>query len=62
MTIESQIPSRSKKMGRIITARDWNTRVRKKDMIAEMMPLLSAVKKPDPHIAMPENRKENEKI
>ena len=62
ITIEYQMPSRSKKMGSIITASDWNTRVRKKDIIAEIMPLLRAVKNPDPQIAIPEKRKEKEKI
>ena len=60
--IESHIPFSPTSTGRIKIDADWNTRVRKKDMIAEMMPLLSAVKKPDPHIAIPEKRNENEKI
>ena len=46
----------------MITANVWNTRVRIKDIIAETMPLLSAVKKPEPQIAIPENKKENEKM
>ena len=46
--------------GKTKTAIVWNKRVRKKEMIAEMGPLLRAVKKEEPKMATPENKKEKE--
>lgn len=43
-------------------AATWNTKVRRKEIAAETPPLLNAVKKDDPKIGYPENRKEKEKI
>ena len=51
-TTESQIPSRPISLGNKITAAIWKTMVRKKDIIAEIRPLFSAVKKDDPKIAI----------
>ena len=42
-----QMPSTSKKMGRISTEADWNTSVRRKEMAADTPPLFRAVKKPE---------------
>ena len=41
----SQMPSTSRKIGRIRTLAHWNTKVRRKEMAAEASPLFSAVKK-----------------
>lgn len=59
--IANQIPSISKKMGRINTQEVWNTSVRKKDMAAEIAPLLSAVKKEEAKMLKPARIKEKEK-
>ena len=61
-TNESHTPSIPIIKGKKMTADVWNTRVLKKDMIAEINPLLSAVKKDEPKIAIPVNKKEKEKI
>ncbi len=58
--MEIQIPSTSNTSGRSITAAIWNTSVLKNDISAETSPLLSAVKKDEPNIAIPENRNEND--
>ena len=61
-TMEIQIPSIPQISGKISTAAAWNTRVRRKEMRAEIRPLFSAVKKPEPNMAKPAKRKEKEKI
>ena len=61
-TMDAQIPSRSKNMGIIKTAATWNKRVRRKEITAEVSPSFNAVKNPDPKIAKPAKRKENEKM
>ena len=43
--------------GNRITARSWNTRVRRKEMIAETSPLFRAVKNPEEKILSPARRK-----
>jgi hypothetical protein len=61
ITIESQIPSTLLKIiGRKITPATWKTRVRIKEIIADMVPLFKAVKKDEPKIANPENKNENQ--
>ena len=40
----------------------WNTKVRRKEMMAEVTPSLRAVKKPDPKMAKPMNRKDKAKM
>ena len=61
-TIEAQIPSVSQKIGKMSTARISKTNVRKKEIVAEVMPSLSAVKNEEPKMAKPEKRNEQEKI
>lgn len=51
--IASQIPSRPKMSGSSNTEAIWNTRVRKKDIAAEIPPLFSAVKNADANIFNP---------
>ena len=61
-TVESQMPSRPQSNGRISTARHWNTSVRRKEIRAEVNPSFRAVKKEEPKMAIPENRKEKENM
>ena len=58
--MENQTPSMSKKTGRISTAATWKTRVRRKEMAAEIPPLPRAVKKLDPKMPKPAKRKDAE--
>ena len=58
--IAHQMPSRSKKMGSIRTESTWNTSVRRKEIAADMPPLLRAVKNADVKMLMPANRNEKE--
>lgn len=60
--MESQIPSTPQKRGRIKTAAIWNTRVLKNAIDADISPLFKAVKKDEPKIANPENKKQKEKM
>jgi hypothetical protein len=48
---EIQIPSKPQIMGRNKTAATWKTKVRKKDINAEVNPSLSAVKKEEKKMA-----------
>lgn len=57
-TIEAQIPSTFQNIGKIKTADIWNINVLIKDIVAEISPLFSAVKKDEPKIANPANKKE----
>ena len=52
----NQIPFMPRIIGRISTAATWNTRVRRKEIAADIPPLLSAVKKDEPKILKPLNR------
>ena len=61
MTNDSHTPSISITKGKSNTAEVWNTRVLKKDIIAEIRPLFNAVKNDEPKIAIPQNKNENEK-
>ena len=58
ITAEIQIPFTPINSGRIITAEVLNTKVLKKEMTAEMTPLLKAVKKADPKIFIPVRMKQ----
>ena len=58
--MDTQTPSRSQKIGRIKTQAVWNTRVRRKEMTAEINPLFRAVKKDEPKMLKPQNRKDTE--
>lgn len=58
--IASQIPSRPKMIGRSNTDAIWNTRVRKKDIAAEITPLFNAVKNADAKIFKPVRMKAKE--
>ena len=66
ITTESQIPYTSlpvgKTSGSVNTAITWKTSVLKNEIIADIGPLLRAVKKDEPNIANPANKKEKEKI
>lgn len=55
---DSQIPSTPSARGRSTTLPHWNTSVRRKEMRAEIRPLLRAVKKAEPKMFSPENRKD----
>ena len=61
-TIANQIPSIFQIRGKTITATTWNTKQRKNEINAEIKPLFKAVKKDDPKIEIPENKKLKEKI
>ena len=61
-TVESHMPSSFQKRGKVRTVAHWKTKVRKKEISAEMIPLPRAVKKEEPKIAVPENKKEKENI
>ena len=64
--IENQIPlipsppAASKINGRVRTAAVWNNSVRKNEIMADTGPLFSAVKKEEPKIANPVNKKAKE--
>ena len=58
--MDSHIPSTPQIMGRSRTADTWKTRVRRKDIAAETTPLPRAVKKDEPKIPKPANRKDRE--
>ena len=47
-TMESQIPSISRKTGEIKTAATWNSNVRKKEINADVNPSFNAVKNDEP--------------
>ena len=55
---ENHTPSSGmpKSIGKRITVDVWNTSVRKKEMIADTAPLLSAVKNDEPKIPKPQKR------
>ena len=53
-------PAASKIKGRVITAMVWNTRVRKNEIMADTGPLLRAVKKDEPKMAIPVKRNAKE--
>ena len=53
---DTHTPSRSKIRGRISTELIWNTIVRRKEMIAEISPLLSEVNSDEPKILNPQKR------
>ncbi len=55
------MPSRPQISGRSRTAEIWKTRVRRKEIRAEVRPSPSAVKKAEPKMANPAKRKEKEK-
>lgn len=55
-----QIPSTSKKTGRIRTEEVWKIRVRKKEIAADTAPLFKAVKKEEEKIFRPARRKGQE--
>ena len=56
-TTENQIPSTPQKRGKTKTDEIWNTKV----LSAEVSPSFKAVKKEEPKMANPENKKEKEK-
>ena len=55
---DTHTPSRSKIRGSISTELIWNTIVRRKEITAEMSPLLSEVKSDEPKILNPQKRYE----
>ena len=61
-TIESHIPSTPINKGSTNTNINWNTRVLRTEITAEITPLLSAVKNDVENIPNPENKKQNENI
>ena len=61
-TIENQMPSRRKKIGRINKRDSWYTSVLINEIAAETGPLLSAVKKEDEKIQKPDIKKDSENI
>ena len=58
--MDSHIPSDPRMRGSSSTDDICSTDVLRKEMIAEIRPLLRAVKSADPKIPMPEKRKEKE--
>ena len=56
------MPSIPKIKGRSKIAIIWKTNVRRKEITAEVRPSLRAVKKPEPKIVNPMNRKDKAKI
>lgn len=58
--MEDQIPSSPQIIGKIRMKPVWKTRVRIMAIIADTGPSLSAVKNPDPKIAIPEKRNTGE--
>ena len=61
-TEESHMPFTPNIKGSSMTAADWKTSVRKKEIRAEVKPSPKAVKKDEPNMAKPEKRNENENI
>ena len=61
-TTDHQMPSSFQIMGSRITAPNWNTRVRRKEIIAEVTPSFSAVKKPEAKMAYPIKGNDTAKI
>lgn len=59
---DHHIPSRSQKIGMIITAAILKIKVLRNDIAADTPPLLSAVKKDDANIVKPLNMNESENI
>ena len=59
-TMASQIPSRSKIIGSSTTAQIWQTKVRTKEITAEIRPLLSAVNRELPKILKPQSKNDSE--
>ena len=59
---EHHIPVSPHAIGKSITAATWNTSVREKDTIAEISPLLRAVKNDDVKMLKPINMKDTEKM
>lgn len=59
-TIDHQMPSTPHNRGSNKTATIWKTRVRRKEIIAEVKPSFNAVKNPEAKIANPIKRKEKE--
>ena len=53
--IEYHIPSIPNILGNNNTHTAWNKNIRKKDMIADIKPLFSAVKNAEPKIEKPQN-------
>ena len=53
-TTASHTPSSPRKIGRIRTAPLWNTRVLRKEIVADTIPLPRAVKKAEPQILKPQ--------
>ena len=60
-TTENQIPSTPQKRGKTKTDEIWNTKVLRKEISAEVSPSFKDVKKEEPKMANPENKKEKEK-
>ena len=58
---DHQIPSKPSRAGRASTQMIWKTKERKKEMAAEMAPLLRAVKKLDTKMLKPASKKDPEK-
>ena len=56
-TTESQMPFMPSRWGNTRMAVTWNTRVRRKEITADTMPLLSAVKNAEPKMLKPQSRK-----
>ena len=51
------MPLRPKKIGIIKTEEHWKSNVLRNAIVAEVKPSLSAVKKAEPNIEIPENKK-----
>lgn len=54
----AQMPSMPQKIGKISTAATWNTTVLRKEIVADTIPLLRAVKNEEPKILNPQSKKE----
>ena len=61
-TVENHMPSRLQIRGKAKTAEHWKMKVRKKEISAEVTPSPRAVKKEEPKIAKPENRKDRKSV
>ena len=59
-TADSHMPSISHSVGSKKINATWNITVLTKDSIAEIRPLLRAVKRAEPKIAIPQNKKDME--
>ena len=59
-TIDSQIPSSPQIIGKTSTAMIWHTKVRIKEIAAEISPLLSAVNMELPKMLKPHSKNERE--